>query len=224
MKIKFAIALSCVSTSALAQGLSPFGGWGGPPENAQVYSAPMPSFDLPWNEPVFETPPPAFENRPQKNQNYGNIKVDIEPVAPEIVYYPNNEQEGTVIIETNRKLLFYTINDVKAFRYPISVGREGFQWSGIEHVSRIQEWPDWTPPKEMLQRRPELPSHMNGGLKNPLGAVAIYLGNSLYRIHGTNDPKSIGRAESSGCIRMMNEHAVHLASIVDIGTTVKVFK
>jgi lipoprotein-anchoring transpeptidase ErfK/SrfK len=140
------------------------------------------------------------------------------------VILPNGEEPGTVIIDSRNKRLYFIINTNEVFVYPISVGREGFDWSGTEQVSRIQYWPDWTPPKEMLRRRPDLPVFMAGGLKNPLGAVAIYLGDTLYRIHGTNDPASIGRAESSGCIRMMNEHALHLASIVGIGTTVKVFK
>lgn len=211
-------------SSAYGQELSPYGSWGGPPEQTIVPRS-FPEFIFPWEEPI--EPPefiPPWEINVKRSYEYGNIKIPIEPIAPDMTYYPNNETPGTIIIETSRKVLFYTVNDVKAYKYPISVGREGFQWSGEEKVSRIQEWPDWNPPKEMLERRPELPDHMDGGIKNPLGAVAIYLGDSLYRIHGTNDPKSIGRAESSGCIRMLNEHAVHLASIVDVGTTVKVYK
>jgi hypothetical protein len=102
------------------------------------------------------------------------------------------------------------------------VGREGFNWSGTETVSRKQAWPDWYPPAEMRERDPRLPEKMTGGLKNPLGAMALYLGNTLYRIHGTNDAKSIGRAASSGCFRMLNAHVLHLASITEIGTTVNV--
>lgn len=216
MKIRLTFLFVMMPTICFSQSLSPYGGWGGPPEEVEMYSAP----DFYYMEE--ELPP--WETQVQKSPDYGNIKIPIMPVAPDMTYYPNNETEGTIIIETSRKVLFYTVNDVKAYKYPIGVGREGFEWSGVQTVSRIQEWPEWTPPKEMLQRRPELPQHMAGGLKNPLGAVAIYLGDSLYRIHGTNDPKSIGKAESSGCIRMMNEHAVHLASMVQIGTKVKVYK
>ena len=111
-----------------------------------------------------------------------------------------------------------------AFAYPIGVGREGFSWTGSEKVSNITDWPDWYPPAEMRKRKPELPERMLGGLNNPLGAKAIYLGNTLYRIHGTNDPKSIGRAESSGCFRMLNAHVLHLASLVQVGTPVTVVR
>ena len=110
----------------------------------------------------------------------------------------------------------------EALRYPISVGREGFSWTGAETISRKAEWPDWHPPEEMRWRDPRLPEKMTGGVKNPLGAMALYLGNSLYRIHGTNDANSIGRAASSGCFRMLNGHVVDLAARVDIGTTVQV--
>jgi len=104
------------------------------------------------------------------------------------------------------------------------VGRQGFAWTGKEKVARITDWPDWYPPAEMRQRRPELPQRMLGGVHNPLGAKAIYLGNTLYRIHGTNDPKSIGKAESSGCFRMMNENVLHLASLVKVGTEVTIVR
>lgn len=153
----------------------------------------------------------------------GNVKIEIQAMDPGMVYFSNNETVGTIIIDTKRKFLYRIVNDVKAYRYPIGVGRKGFTWSGIEKVSAIEDWPAWIPPKEMLQRRPELPERMEGGIKNPLGAGAIYLGNTLYRIHGTNDPKSIGRAESSGCFRMLNSHIVHLMSITEIGDTVKVY-
>ena len=111
-----------------------------------------------------------------------------------------------------------------ALRYPISVGREGFNWNGTEKISRVAEWPDWHPPAEMRERDPSLPEKMSGGIRNPLGAKALYLGNSLYRIHGTNDAKSIGRAASSGCFRMLNGHVVDLASRVGVGTPVTVVR
>ena len=112
--------------------------------------------------------------------------------------------------------------DKRAYRYPISVGRDGFNWTGTETISRKQAWPDWYPPAEMRERDPSLPEKMTGGVKNPLGAMALYLGNSLYRIHGTNDVKSIGQAQSSGCFRMLNAAVVHLASIAEVGTIVAV--
>jgi lipoprotein-anchoring transpeptidase ErfK/SrfK len=154
----------------------------------------------------------------------GGPRPYIAPKAPQTVALPNNEEPGTVIIDTTARRLYYVISSNAAYSYPISVGREGFSWTGTEKVSRIAAWPDWYPPAEMREREPHLPKKMLGGLRNPLGAKAIYLGNTLYRIHGTNDAKSIGRAASSGCFRMMNAHVLHLASLINVGTTVKVVK
>jgi lipoprotein-anchoring transpeptidase ErfK/SrfK len=133
-----------------------------------------------------------------------------------------NATPGEIVIDTRARKLFFTIDDRTAYAYPISVGRDGFRWAGTETISRVATWPDWHPPREMRQRDPTLPVKMTGGLRNPLGAVALYLGDSLYRIHGTNDKKSIGRASSSGCFRMLNEHAAHLAQLAGPGTVVKV--
>lgn len=152
----------------------------------------------------------------------GGGRPFIAPVAPRVVYFPVNEAPGTILIDTEARRLYYVLSKDEAFDYPISVGREGFTWTGTERISRVQEWPDWIPPKEMLAREPRYPELMYGGIKNPLGAIALYLGNSLYRIHGTNDPKTIGQAASSGCFRMMNEHVLHLASMAKVGTVVKV--
>ena len=113
---------------------------------------------------------------------------------------------GTIVIETHGRQLFFVTSDRRGLRYPISVGRDGFTWNGDEKISRIAEWPDWHPPEEMRERDQSLPEKMTGGVKNPLGAKAIYLGNTLYRIHGTNDAKTIGQAASSGCFRMLNGH------------------
>jgi len=129
---------------------------------------------------------------------------------------------GSIVIDTSRRKLYYVTGPTSALAYPIGVGRDGFSWTGTQKVSRIADWPDWYPPAEMRKRKPELPEKMLGGLNNPLGAKAIYLGSTLYRIHGTNDPKSIGRAESSGCFRMLNQHVLHLASLVSVGTQVSV--
>lgn len=154
----------------------------------------------------------------------GGAQPYIPPVAPPVVAFNYNYPPGSVVVDTGGRALYYVINMTRAYRYPIAVGKAGFAWTGIEKVSRVADWPDWNPPAEMRARKPELPERMSGGLRNPLGARAIYLGNTLYRIHGTNDPKSIGRAESSGCIRMLNQHAVHLGSLVSIGTEVHVVR
>jgi lipoprotein-anchoring transpeptidase ErfK/SrfK len=142
--------------------------------------------------------------------------------APPIVAFPNAEKAGTVIIDNAARRLYLVLDEDEAYAYPISVGRDGFTWTGTETISRIADWPDWHPPQEMRARDPRLPEKMYGGIKNPLGAKALFLGNSLYRIHGTNDPKTIGYAASSGCFRMMNDHVVHLAALVEVGTVVKV--
>jgi lipoprotein-anchoring transpeptidase ErfK/SrfK len=132
------------------------------------------------------------------------------------------ERAGTIIIDTGGRRLYYVLPGNRAYEYPISVGREGFAWTGTENISRVAVWPDWNPPAEMRERQPGLPKTMTGGINNPLGAKALYLGNTLYRIHGTNDPRSIGRASSSGCFRMMNEHVTHLATMAGVGTQVRV--
>jgi lipoprotein-anchoring transpeptidase ErfK/SrfK len=152
----------------------------------------------------------------------GGPRPIIRPEAPPMVALPNEEVPGTILIDNEARRLYFTLNAEQAYVYPISVGRDGFTWTGTETISRIADWPDWHPPEEMRQRDPRLPEKMFGGIKNPLGAKALFLGNTLYRIHGTNDPKTIGYAASSGCFRMMNAHVLHLATLVDVGTTVKV--
>lgn len=152
----------------------------------------------------------------------GGERPDIKPEKPPIVYLERDERPGTIIVDTGGRMLYYVLPDKQAYAYPISVGRDGFTWTGTEKISRIAAWPSWTPPPEMRQRQPGLPITVSGGVINPLGAKALYLGNTIYRIHGTNNPRSIGRASSSGCFRMMNEHVVHLASLASIGTTVRV--
>lgn len=152
----------------------------------------------------------------------GGEKPVITPQEPPVVYLDGNERPGTIIVDTGGRQLYYVLPGNRAYAYPISVGREGFNWTGTERVSRVASWPSWTPPPEMHQRQPGLPITVSGGLLNPLGAKAIYLGNTIYRIHGTNNPRSIGRASSSGCFRMMNEHVTHLAMRVRVGTTVRV--
>ncbi len=136
------------------------------------------------------------------------------------VDYTGPEAPGTIVIDTPDRFLFLVEPRGKALRYGVGVGRPGFEWSGVKRISRKSEWPDWTPPQQMLLRRPDLPRHMAGGPDNPLGARALYLGSSLYRIHGTNEPSTIGHNVSSGCIRMMNEDVIDLYERVSIGTKV----
>ena len=138
----------------------------------------------------------------------------------QIVDYRTGEAAGTVIVDTPHTYLYYVLGNGKAIRYGIGVGREGFTWSGTQTVSRKAEWPDWTPPAEMLQRQPYLPRFMAGGPQNPLGARAMYLGGTVYRIHGTNAPSTIGGRVSSGCIRMVNEDVIDLYGRVNVGTRV----
>jgi lipoprotein-anchoring transpeptidase ErfK/SrfK len=152
----------------------------------------------------------------------GGGKPGIAPIAPSKVSFPNSYGAGSIVVDTAGRKLYYVTSSSSAYRYPIAVGKRGFTWSGTKTISNKVSWPDWRPPAEMLARKPELPQFMSGGVRNPLGAKALYLGNSLYRIHGTNDAKSIGQAVSSGCIRMSNGHVVHLAGMAGVGTKVHV--
>jgi lipoprotein-anchoring transpeptidase ErfK/SrfK len=138
------------------------------------------------------------------------------------VAYHGKEAPGTIIIDSGQRFLFLVEGGGTAIRYGVGVGRDGFGWSGVKTVTAMREWPDWRPPEEMLRRRPELPRYMAGGPDNPLGARALYLGDSLYRIHGSNEPHTIGQATSSGCFRMHNEDVIDLYNRVKIGTRVVV--
>ncbi len=142
------------------------------------------------------------------------------PLARQEVAYDSRERAGTLIVDTPSKRLYYILGNGQAIRYGIGVGKPGFEWAGVKTVSRKQEWPDWRPPEEMIHRRPDLPRFMPGGPSNPLGARAMYLGSTLYRIHGSNEPESIGKAVSSGCIRMMNADVIDLYNRVNVGTKV----
>ncbi|MDB5629933.1 MAG: ErfK/YbiS/YcfS/YnhG [Tardiphaga sp.] len=140
----------------------------------------------------------------------------------QIVSYASREAAGTIVIDTANTYLYYLLGSGHAVRYGIGVGRDGFTWSGIQTVSRKAEWPSWTPPADMLRRQPYLPRFMAGGPGNPLGARAVYLGGTIYRIHGTNDPSTIGQNVSSGCIRLTNTDVADLYSRVNVGTKVVV--
>jgi lipoprotein-anchoring transpeptidase ErfK/SrfK len=160
--------------------------------------------------------------RQQIDLSDGGPRPAIAAVEPPTVAFAHDFPVNSIVIDSAGRKLYYVLPDRRAYEYSISVGREGFNWTGSETVSRKQPWPDWYPPAEMRERDPKLPEKMTGGIKNPLGAIALYLGKTLYRIHGTNDPKSIGHASSSGCFRMLNSSVLHLASIAEIGTPVSV--
>ena len=142
------------------------------------------------------------------------------PIPRQTVYFTGNYAPGTIIISTAERRLYLVLGNGQALRYGIGVGRDGFRWSGTHRITAKKEWPSWTPPAQMLRRRPDLPRHMSGGIDNPLGARAMYLGSTLYRIHGSNEPETIGQAVSSGCFRMTNEDVTDLYSRVRIGTPV----
>jgi lipoprotein-anchoring transpeptidase ErfK/SrfK len=141
-------------------------------------------------------------------------------IARTLVSYPTNQKSGTIVVSTAQRRLYLVLGNGQALSYAIAVGKAGFAWSGVSQITDKREWPDWTPPEQMLHRLPNLPHHMAGGPDNPLGARAIYLGTSLYRIHGSNEPDKIGQAVSSGCIRLTNEDVIDLYNRVRIGATV----
>src|ERR1700682_4563276 len=165
--------------------------------SASAAAAPLPLF------PFFMPPP-----------------VERPPLSRQIVNYATREAPGTIIIDTPNPYLYYVLGGGQAIRYGIGVGREGFTWSGTQTITKKAEWPDWTPPPGRIARQPYLPRHMAGGPGNPLGARAMYLGGTIYRIHGTNAPETIGTHVSSGCLRLTNEDVSDLYSRVSIGTKV----
>lgn len=150
----------------------------------------------------------------------GSARTVDPRFLPATVAYPSGESSGTIVIDTNQRYLYLVLGGGQALRYGVGVGRPGFEWAGTHKVTRKAEWPDWTPPPEMIERQPSLPRFMKGGPNNPLGARALYLGSTLYRIHGSNEPWTIGQAVSSGCIRMRNEDVVDLYGRVGVGTKV----
>ena len=177
-------------------------------------------------EPLFGFLSPAEQPQipPQsvpEEQPGPDADAQLDPrLQRQIVNYASNDAPGTVIIDTPHTFLYYVLGSGQAIRYGIGVGRQGFTWSGVKQVARKAEWPDWYPPQEMIARQPYLPRMVAGGPGNPLGARAMYLGDSEYRIHGTNDPTTIGKQVSSGCIRLTNEDVEDLYSRVQIGAKV----
>ena len=159
---------------------------------------------------------------------YGNNAAVFRPQATavprEIVSFGGGYAPGTIVVSTAQRRLYYVLGNGRAVQYGIGVGRPGFTWGGTMAISMKREWPDWRPPAQMLKRRPDLPRYMKGGPDNPLGARALYLGSSLFRIHGSNEPETIGQAVSSGCIRMTNEDVTDLYNRVRVGTRVVVLR
>jgi lipoprotein-anchoring transpeptidase ErfK/SrfK len=154
------------------------------------------------------------------------LDSELQPVASpiprETVEFDGREKPGTIIIRTGERRLYYVLPDHQALKYGVGVGRPGFTWAGMTRIAYKREWPDWTPPAQMLRRRPDLPRHMEGGVDNPLGARAMYLAGTLFRIHGSNEPDTIGQAVSSGCIRMTNDDVIDLYGRARVGAPVVV--
>ena len=173
-------------------------------------------------DPSFQSPAAFALAAPDAAEEFDRGVEMPSRLRRQIVSYPTREAPGTIIVDTPNTYLYYVLGDGRAVRYGIGVGRDGFRWSGTQRVARKAEWPDWHPPAEMVARQPYLPRFMAGGPSNPLGARALYLGNSIYRIHGTNAPSTIGGRVSSGCIRMLNDDVVDLYGRVKVGSKVVV--
>jgi lipoprotein-anchoring transpeptidase ErfK/SrfK len=218
-----AVGLVSLALPASAQGWNPFGDLHTTRAAQAARSAPLPQ-----SRPVLAPASRSALAGPQIEQPKGPPVLDgggrpaISPLPPSTVPFKGSYAPGQIVIDTAGRQLFLVQSGGTALRYPISVGREGFTWTGTQKISRVADWPDWRPPAEMRERDPRLPELMTGGVRNPLGAKALYLGNSLYRIHGTNDARTIGQAASSGCFRMLNGHVLDLANRVGVGTTVTV--
>jgi lipoprotein-anchoring transpeptidase ErfK/SrfK len=180
------------------------------PASTQPHPQPQPQFNF---TPTIEEPPPGVD--------HGNTSDNLpDQYQRQAVYYRSQHPVGTIIIETSERHLYLIESETRALRYGIGVGRDGFTWSGLLQITKKAEWPDWHPPPEMIARQPYLPRFMAGGPGNPLGARAMHLGNTVYRIHGTNAPETIGHAVSSGCFRLVNEDVMDLYDRVPIGTRV----
>jgi lipoprotein-anchoring transpeptidase ErfK/SrfK len=200
-------------------------GLGGPGCEAFAQYYALPSGPPAWSRPPIVADEDLHDEPilpPEVRPETGPTKELPPQFRRTLIDYYTKEPRGTIVIETLNTYLYLVLGDGKALRYGIGVGREGFTWSGIERVSRQAEWPDWNPPEQMIERQPYLPRFMAGGEGNPLGARALYLGDTLYRIHGTNQPSTIGTFVSSGCIRLTNEDIIDLYKRVKVGTRVVV--
>jgi lipoprotein-anchoring transpeptidase ErfK/SrfK len=195
--------------------------FGGPTIQAHVYQPAQPQYQTPAVQPTVINNPVTASYPPSSQGDMSNYPIDPRYLRQE-VQYQTDEKAGTIVIDTPNKFLYLVEDGGRALRYGIGVGRPGFTWAGVKEITAKREWPDWYPPSDMLQRRPDLPRYMPGGLENPLGSRAMYLGSTLYRIHGSNEPWTIGTNVSSGCIRMRNADVEDLYSRVKIGTKVVV--
>ncbi len=185
--------------------------------SAPATAAPLPLFPFFLPQPQFEAAPPPVEATPREEEERFELPARLRR---QVVNYHSREAPGTIIIDTPNTYLYLVMGNGQAMRYGIGIGRDGFTWSGTQTITRKAEWPAWTPPPEMIARQPYLPRHMTGGPGNPLGARAMYLGGTIYRIHGTNAPETIGTRVSSGCLRLTNEDVIDLYSRVNVGTKV----
>ena len=198
----------------------------------RTWGAPAPQAPQPWSRSAWQRMPQQGNFRPQRWQEESSPSWGSRSSGyggKEIVSFESKEKPGTIIVNTSERRLYYVLGDGRAIRYGVGVGRQGFEWSGVARVGMKREWPEWRPPADMIERElvqygRQLPAVMEGGPGNPLGARALYLfqgsRDTLYRIHGTNDPRSIGLATSSGCIRMLNEEAIDLYDRVSMGAKV----
>jgi lipoprotein-anchoring transpeptidase ErfK/SrfK len=204
---------AAVALGALAIGVVAF--------SAAAGAAPLQLFPFFMSPPVQAAPQPQLQALPQVDED--GIAVELPArLKRQVVNYATREAPGTIVIDTPNTYLYLVLGHGQAMRYGIGVGRDGFTWSGVQSITKKAEWPDWTPPPEMIARQPYLPRQMAGGPGNPLGARAMYLGGTIYRIHGTNAPGTIGTRVSSGCIRLTNEDVADLYSRVNVGTRVVV--
>jgi lipoprotein-anchoring transpeptidase ErfK/SrfK len=181
-------------------------------------------FPLLWAAIALGLAGPALATSKQDIKAFDDIVASMpdahSPIHRYETWFPSDEKPGTVIVKASERRLYLVLGESRAMKYGIGVAREGFEWSAELKVTMKRQWPDWTPPDEMLKRQPDLPKHMDGGPDNPLGARALYLGATLYRIHGSNEPETIGTAVSSGCIRMANDDIIDLYERVHVGAKV----
>ena len=186
----------------------------------------MGSLGLPVIATAYEIDPLTRQPLQQNPEPFGfrSLGGGESPVPRQTVSFSGNYAPGTIVVSTAERRLYFVLGNGQAVRYGVGVGRPGFTWGGSQTVTMKREWPGWTPPPQMLRRRPDLPRHMPGGPENPLGARAMYLGSTLYRIHGSNEPETIGQAVSSGCIRMTNDDVVDLYNRVKVGARVVVLR
>jgi lipoprotein-anchoring transpeptidase ErfK/SrfK len=203
------IRIAATAVGALAIGAAAF--------SAPATAAPLPLFPFFLPQPQLEAAPPPVAAAPREEEERFELPARLRR---QVVNYFSREAPGTIIIDTPNTYLYLVLGNGQAMRYGIGIGRDGFTWSGTQTITRKAEWPAWTPPPEMIARQPYLPRHMTGGPGNPLGARAMYLGGTIYRIHGTNAPETIGTRVSSGCLRLVNEDVIDLYSRVSVGTKV----